>query len=288
MIKYYRCILLMVALAPLMVSAQKTPNVFTHKVGTVEVSLLSEGQATGDSRIFVGATPEMIQKSLPDGSYPRSCNAFLIRMSGKNVLVDAAFGSELFNNLKLLGVAPEQIDAVLITHVHGDHIGGMLKDGQAAFPKAELYLSQPEHDYCMNGEARNANARKVVETYQSKLRLFQPTEIDAAPHILFPGIHAVAAFGHTPGHTLYMVESGSDRLLIWGDLTHAIAIQMPYPQVAMTYDTNTDMAIAARKKVLEFVSKNNIPVAGMHTAFPGMGKITKAPDGGYLHTPLQQ
>jgi glyoxylase-like metal-dependent hydrolase (beta-lactamase superfamily II) len=162
----------------------------------------------------------------------------------------------------------------------------MLKDDKAAFPNAELYMSNQEHDYSMN-EARNAGARKVIEAYQQKLRLFQPTEIDAAPHTLFPGIQAVAAFGHTPGHTLYMIESGSEKFLIWGDLTHAMAIQMPYPQVAMTYDANADMAIAARKKVLEYVAKNNIPVAGMHTAFPGMGKITKASEGGYLHTPLQ-
>ena len=285
--KYFKCILLMVGLTPMIVLAQETPNVFTYKVGTVEVCLLSEGQATGNSSIFVGATPEMIQKSLPDGSYPRSCNAFLIRIAGKNILVDTGFGRALFDNLKSLGVTPEQVDAVLITHVHGDHIGGMLKDEQAAFPKAELYMSRSEHDYGMNGDARNANARKVIEVYRSKLRLFQPAEIGAKPHTLFPGIQAVAAYGHTPGHTLYMVESGKDKLLIWGDLTHAMAIQMPYPQVAMTYDTNTDMAIAARKKVLEYVAKNNILVAGMHTAFPGMGKITKAPDGGYLHTPVQ-
>ena len=284
--KFFGSIILMVALAPVIASAQENPNVFTYKVGKVDISLLSEGQATGNSNIFVGATPEMIQKSLPDGSYPRSCNAFLIRMSGKIILVDTGFGRELFNNLKSLGVAPEQIDAVLITHVHGDHIGGMLKDGQATFPKAELYMSQLEHDYCMN-DARNESARKVIETYQSKLRIFQPAEIDAKPYMLFPGIYAVAAYGHTPGHTLYMIESGKDKFLIWGDLTHALAIQMPYPQVAMTYDTNTDMAIAARKKTLEYVAKNNIPVAGMHTAFPGMGKITKAPEGGYLHTPLQ-
>jgi len=283
---YFRCILLMVGLAPVMVSAQEIPNVFTHKAGTVELCLLSEGQATGDSKIFVSATPEMIQKSLPDGSYPRSCNAFLIRIAGKNILVDTGYGRALFDNLKSLGVAPEQIDAVLITHVHGDHIGGMLKDGQAAFPQAELYMSRLEHDYCMN-DARNANARKVIEVYQSKLRLFQPAEIDENPNTLLSGIHAVAAYGHTPGHTLYMVESGKEKLLIWGDLTHAMAIQMPYPQVAMTYDTNTEIAIAARKKVLEYVAKNNITVAGMHTAFPGIGKITKAPDGGYIYTPVQ-
>jgi len=284
--KIFGYIMMIIGLAPVIVSAQETPNVFTYKMGTAEVCLLSEGQGMGNSNIFVGATPEMIQKSIPDGSYPRSCNAFLIRISGKNIMVDTGYGSKLFDNLAMMGIAPEQVDAVLITHVHGDHLGGMLIDGQAAFPKAELYISQPEHDFCMN-EERNANARKVIDAYQSKLRLFQPTEIDESPHTLFPGIQAVAAYGHTPGHTLYMVESRDEKLLIWGDLTHAMAIQMPYPQVAMTYDTNTDMAIAARKKVLEFVAKNNIIVAGMHTAFPGMGKITKASDGGYLHTPLQ-
>jgi len=285
--KYFRCIMILIGLAPVMVSAQENQNVFTYKLGTADVSLLSEGQATGNSGIFVGATPEMIQKSIPDGSYPRSCNAFLVRIAGKIILVDTGYGRALFDNLKSLGVTPEQIDAVLITHAHGDHLGGMLQNDKVAFPNAELYISQPEHDYCMNGDARNAGARKVIEAYQSNLRLFQPVEIDAQPKSLLPGIQAVAAYGHTPGHTLFMVESGKDKLLIWGDLTHAMAIQMPYPQVAMTYDANTDMAIAARKKVLEYVAKNNIPVAGMHTAFPGMGKITKAPDGGYLHTPLK-
>ena len=285
--KYFRCFLLIAGLAPVMLSAQESPNVFTHKVGTVDVSLLSEGQGMGNSSIFVGATPEMIQKSVPDGGYPRSTNAFLVRMTGKTILIDTGTGRNLFENLKTLGVAPDQVDVVLITHVHGDHIGGLLKDGQPAFPKAEIYLSKPEHDFAMNGEARNANARRMIEACQSKLRLFHPTEIDATPHSLFPGILAVAAFGHTPGHTLYMVESGNDRLLIWGDLTHAMAIQMPYPQVAMTYDVNPEMAIAARKKVLEYVAKNNITVAGMHTAFPGMGKLTKAPEDGYLHTPVK-
>jgi len=273
-------------LVPVMVLAQENPNIFTYKLGTVEVCLLSEGQATGNSSIFVGATPEMIQKSLPEDSYPRSCNAFLVRIPGKNILVDTGTGHNLLENLKSLGVTPEQIDAVLITHVHGDHIGGMLKDDKATFSNAELYMSRAEHDFSMN-DARNAGAQKMIEAYQSKLHLFQPAEIDEQPQNLLPGIPAVAAYGHTPGHTLYMVESGSDKLLIWGDLTHAMAIQMPYPQVAMTYDSNTDMAIAARKKVLEYVAKNNIPVAGMHTAFPGMGKITKAPEGGYLYTPFQ-
>ena len=279
----FASVLLIICLTTVIASAQVPPNVFTYKLGAIEVCLLSEGQGTGNSKIFVGATPEMIQKCLPEGTYPNSCNAFLVRMPGKNVLVDAGYGRNLFDNLKSLGVAPEQVDAVLITHVHGDHLGGMLIDDKAAFPKAELYISAAEHEFSAN----NAGARKVIEAYQSRLRLFQPKEIDAQPDLLFAGIRAVAAFGHTPGHTLYMIESGNEKLLIWGDLTHAMAIQMPYPQVAMTYDVNNATAIAARQKVLEYVAANKISVAGMHTAFPGMGKLEKASDGGYKFTPFQ-
>ena len=294
-----KSVILVIGIAPVTVSAQENPNIFTYRMGTAEICLLSEGQGMGNTDIFVGATPEMIHKSVPNGNYPRSCNAFLVRISGKTILVDTGYGRALFDNLKSLGVAPEQVDAILITHSHGDHLGGMLKDDKAAFPKAELYISQAEYDYCMNGDAKNANARKAIEAYKSRLHLFQPNEIDGQPTALtglfassksapIAAIQAIAAYGHTPGHTLYMVVSGNEKFLIWGDLTHAMAIQMPYPQVAMTYDWNTEMAIAARKKVLEYVVKNNIPVAGMHTAFPGMGKITKAPGEGYLYTPEKQ
>jgi len=282
----HKYIMIVIGFVPMMISAQENPNLFSYKVGTAEVCLLSEGQDVGNSGIFVGATSEMIQKAIPNGTYPRSCNAFLVRISGKNILVDTGFGRNLFDNLKSLGVSSEQIDVILITHSHGDHIGGMLKDDKAAFPKAVLYISQAEHDLCMNGDARNAGTRKVIERYQSNLRLFEPQEIDGQPLVLFPGIQAIATYGHTPGHTLFMVVSDNEKLLIWGDLTHAMAIQMPYPQVAMTYDTNTEMAISSRLKVLEYVTTNNIPVAGMHTAFPGMGKITKASDEGYSFTPL--
>ncbi|MDR1171622.1 MAG: MBL fold metallo-hydrolase [Bacteroidales bacterium] len=284
--KFFGGMMLIIGLAPVVALAQENPNIFTYKVGAFEICLLSEGQSAGKPGIFIGATPEMIRKCIPDGTFPTSCNAFLVRMPGKTILVDTGYGRNLFDNLKSLGVTPEQVDIILLTHMHGDHIGGMLKDGQAAFPNAEVYLAKPEHDYWMSDDAKNPNARKVIEVYRSKLHLFQPVEIDAKPNTLFAGIQAVASYGHTPGHTSFMVESGKDKLLIWGDLTHAMAIQMTYPQVAMTYDVNPDVAIASRKKTLEYVAQKKIPIAGMHIAFPGMGKIAKAPADGYSYSPF--
>ena len=278
--------MLIVIFVTVAASAQDNPsNIFRYKVGDAEVILLSEGQGTGRSNIFIGATPEMIQKSMPEGTFPNSCNAFLVRLpSGKNILIDAGRSSQpLLENLKSVNILPEQIDVVLITHTHGDHIGGLLKDGQAVFTNAELYLSKPEHDHGI----ANAGTRNVIDAYKAKLRLIEPKEIDANPEELFAGIRAVAAYGHTQGHTLFLIESKNEKLLVWGDLTHAMAIQMPFPQVAMSFDTNTDAAIAARLKVLEYVAANKITIAGIHNAFPGMGNLTKIENGGYMYTPVK-
>jgi glyoxylase-like metal-dependent hydrolase (beta-lactamase superfamily II) len=96
----------------------------------------------------------------------------------------------------------------------------------------------------------------------------------------------LATYGHTPGHTSFLIESKESKLLIWGDLTHAMAIQMPYPQVAVTYDVNPEGAVQSRKAVLTYVSENHIPVAGMHIAYPAIGEIKSISDGGYQFLPL--
>ena len=283
------------------VFAQETKNVFTYKVGNIEVHLLSEGQQNGNTGILIGATQEMLQKALPEGSFISATNVFLVRWSGKNILIDAGYGRNLFDNLTSLGVSAEQIDAVLITHCHGDHIGGLLQDGKASFPNATLYLSQPEHDYWTSDEAMNKaaenrrsgfqNVRDMVAVYKNRLHLFTSNEIDGEANMLFPSIQAVAAYGHTPGHTAFIVGSDGQQMLIWGDLTHAMPVQMKYPQLAVTYDVDPEQAIAARMKILEYVAKNTIPIAGMHIALPGMGYVTKDSEEGeegYVFTPLQK
>jgi glyoxylase-like metal-dependent hydrolase (beta-lactamase superfamily II) len=237
----------------------------------------------------------MFREFAPDSTYPSAVNAFLVQLPGHTILIDAGFGRQLSQNLKSLGVTAEQIDMVALTHLHGDHIGGMLRDGKPMFPNATVYVSQPEYDYwtsdaAMNGLPENrrggfAGARKVLEAYKNQLQLINVREIGEAPELLVPGFYGIAAYGHTPGHTMFMVESEADKFLVWGDITHATAIQMPYPAVAVTYDTDPEQAVDTRQKVLDHVTRYNIPVAGAHIAYPGMGKILDNRNKGYLFHP---
>ena len=274
--------------------AAELPNTYTTKVGAFEVSLLSEGQSDGSGANLIGADEAIMKKYAPGGTYPTAVNAFLVRTPDHFVLVDAGFGRELFTNLKKLGAEPEQISVVLLTHMHGDHIGGLLADDKAAFPKAKVYLARQERDYWASEEIMNTfpedrrggfkNAQKVLAAYGDAVQTFDPGELGSSPEILLPGIGAIAAFGHTPGHTLFMVESEGAKLLIWGDLTHAMAVQMPEPGVAMTYDVDPQMAVASRLAVLKYASDEKIPVAGMHVPYAGIGTVASAPTG-YTFTP---
>ena len=261
--------------ATLIIFTTAAQNTFVHKTETAEIIMLSEGQRDGRMDILIGATPEMIAELAPNNTYPSATNAFLIRTkNGKNVLIDTGLGNELFNNLEKVGVSPEAINAVLITHLHGDHIGGLLRDGKAAFPNAILIMSELE------AQSANENARKAMEQY--KLTTFEPSE--NAPMPVFDDIRAMANYGHTPGHVVYFI----DNVAIWGDMTHAMAFQMPFPKVAVTFDSDSAMAISARLKMLEYLVANDYVVGGMHIAYPGIGTLKSNGKGGYIFTPLQK
>ena len=277
-------LLLFTAMAMSCTKAQNTGNTFPVTVGDYTVDLLSEGQREGNTGILIGATPEMIAKAIPDKTYPSATNVFLVRMPGKNILIDTGFGRHLLTLLDSVGLTAGEIDAVFISHTHGDHTGGLLKDGQAVFSNAKLYIAQPEYDYWLN--SNDQQALNVSNAYKDQLILFSPNELADIKHSLLPGIFPVAAYGHTPGHTAFLIQSGEDQLLIWGDLTHAMAIQMPYPQVAVSYDTDPEEAVRSREAVLNYVSENRIPVGGMHIAFPGVGMVQPADETGYVFVPI--
>lgn len=289
---------IVISVIPGMLWAQDSPDVFTYKVGEIEVNLLSESQSQGDPGILIDATPEMLKQTIPEGTFPSAVNAFLIRSGGKIILVDAGLGTKLFDNLLSLGVSPKEIDVVFLTHLHGDHTGGMFRDGQNAFPNAYIYVSDPEYRYWMSDEKMKAlpagkrkgfeSARRVLAAYEEKLVLFAPDDLGSNSENQLAGLKAIAAYGHTPGHTMFLVESGEDKLLIWGDLTHALPVQLAYPQLAVTYDVDPQLAAGSRIATLQYVVENNIPVAGMHVPYPGMGRITAASGSGYYFSPMNK
>ena len=262
-----------------------------HQVGKYMVNTLSEGQSSGKAEILLGASEDQLRTFVSDGAYPTAVNAFLVRGPNKTILVDTGFGRELFKNLAQLGVQPEDVDTVLLTHMHGDHIGGLLRDGKLAFPNAEVLVARQEREYWTDAAIMNslpedkrggfANAQKTLAAYGNKVRVFEPGELEQPSVDVLSDIAALAAFGHTPGHTMFLVHDGEDLLLIWGDLAHAMSIQMPVPSVAVTYDVDPAMAVASRQKVLRYVAEKGLPVAGMHIPQPGMGRVTAGEGGGY-------
>lgn len=276
---------MLLAVMPLAGMAQEkaAPEVFTDKVGVYEVVLLLENQGQGNTSILIGATPEMISQTIPNGNYPNAVNAFLVKTPKGNILIDTGFGRNLKKNLAEAGITPEQINTLIITHAHGDHIGGMLTaEGQRAFPNAQLVMSNTEKDYWVDTKQQESMIR-AYDAYKNNVQLIQPVEPENATG---DGIFHIDAPGHTPGHIAVLLRSKGEQMLICGDLTHAMAIQIPYPQVSVTYDTDPALAAKTRKHILKFVSDRNIPIAGMHIAYPGMGNVEEIGTESYSFTPM--
>jgi glyoxylase-like metal-dependent hydrolase (beta-lactamase superfamily II) len=250
------------------------PQIFNWKTGSFQVYMLVENRGQGRPNILVGASTAQLEGFFPNGTYASETNTFLIQGGGKTVLIDTGFGGALFAALKQLKVRPEDVDAVLLTHLHGDHTGGLVKGGAVLFPNARVYLAREEL------AAADANARQILGAYGNRVETFSPSPLGSGstaslPELL-PGIKAIAAFGHTPGHTAYLIENNEERLLIWGDLMHVQGIQFPLPDIAVSYDTDAAAAIASRRKILEYAARYRIPIGGMHLEYPAIGVVDQA------------
>jgi glyoxylase-like metal-dependent hydrolase (beta-lactamase superfamily II) len=274
----------------------QVPGYYRVSLGQFQITALHDGNSSMARELFFGISEtekaELLSRMFIDGEIQSSVNAFLINTGSKLVLVDAgsgnAYGSSMGNitkNLREAGYRPNQIDAIVITHAHPDHIGGLLNAyDSAVFPRATIYISVPEADFMLS-EENEANApetmkplfamtQKTAAIYSAtgKWKTFYDGD---APIPGIPGIRAILTPGHSAGMAAFEVTSDNQKLLIWGDIVHASAIQMPKPFVSFAYDLDYGTAIATRFNQLETVAAGKTFVAGSHLAFPGLGHVRK-------------
>lgn len=267
-----------------------------YSVGDYKVYILTEGGGEADKDLLIDAPANVISTYAPDGTFPIATHAVLIKGKGKIWLVDTGNGKKILENLNELGIKSTDVDHVLLTHMHGDHIGSMLSEGKPTFPNAAVTLDKKEVAYWTSETEMNKfpldrrngfnAAQEMLRQYGEKVEQVVASSLDG---IHDDGIFPIEAYGHTPGHIMYLISSGGEKMLIWGDLTHALAIQMPHPEISVKYDINPDMARETRLKVLEYISDKDIVVIGMHVPAIQPGKIVKdEASGGYRYDSIRK
>jgi glyoxylase-like metal-dependent hydrolase (beta-lactamase superfamily II) len=292
------------AIAEAAAPQQKTqaPGYYRMMLGEIEVTALSDGIFPMDTlKLLTNITPKQLDAALArsflKNPVDTSVNGFLVNTGSKLVLIDTGAGTlfgptlgKLLSNLKASGYGPDQVDEIYITHMHGDHVGGLVVDGKPAFSNAVVRAAQPEADFWLSKAHMDAAPADRKDGYQGAMNMlnpyvsagkFKPFSGDTE---LVPGIRAVATPGHTAGHTIYVIESKGRKLVLWGDLMHVAAAQFPDPAVTILFDTDSAMAAAQRKKVFADAAKDGFWVAGAHLSFPGIGHLRTA-GAGYAYVP---
>jgi glyoxylase-like metal-dependent hydrolase (beta-lactamase superfamily II) len=299
----------LVAVAPAEAAAplqhKQVPGFYRTMVGDYEVTALYDGGAGIDSNLL-HADAALIQSLLARSfqNDPKNVSAtvqgYLVNTGSKLVLIDTGAGGhwggptlgKLVHNLKASGYKPEQVDLVLLTHLHADHAGGIYEKGKRVFPHATVMMKKADADFWLSKEI----AAKAPE--EAKI-FFTVARDAAAPYItagkwkpyeglseIVPGIAPYAIPGHTPGHTGYMISSRGQSLLVWGDVAHVAAVQMPHPEIGIAFDSDSAVAIKTREDLLVKLAADKTMIAAAHMPFPGLGRVRKADTGvGYDWVP---
>ena len=275
--------------------AAQPPGLYHHRVGDVVITAVNDGTFQAGFDLIAGVEPaacERIEREAFRVVPPRmTMNTFLLDLDGHLALIDTGCGVSMgptlgmvVRNLAAMGVTPADIDSILITHLHPDHMNGLIDgDGGAVFPRAEVVLNAAELqffddpasiDRAPEGEAKTffAAMRAATAPYRERIRT-----VTDGPAL--PGVSAMTTPGHTPGHTAWLVESGGDAVLIWGDIVHMPALQLAAPEAGTILDIDRAQAVATRRRVLDMAATDRLRVGGIHMDFPAFGHIVTAGTG---------
>jgi glyoxylase-like metal-dependent hydrolase (beta-lactamase superfamily II) len=275
------------AFIPLFASAQEVLTREIWKAGDMAVTVIQDLPGEMALSLFKGPASEQEKsKYFTNGKAEAGINVFLLRAGDKVVLFDTGTGTafkspgKLFEALASLGVKPEDVDFVLLTHMHPDHVGGLLREGRRAFSKAKLMVSKPELDSWLalaERDISNAPAGRIkdmVNIYGGDVLTL------AFGDTPLPGVTALDASGHTPGHTVYQLTAAGKSLLIVGDIIHGMPLQFALPDECATYDMDPPQAVAARNRIFSLAAQKAIPIAGMHFPFANaVGTVKKDGNG---------
>ena len=254
----------------------------SFKLGKLRLVALRDAKIVlhNDAKVFgVDAGPAAVgdllkANNVPDDRITLSVNALLVRTGRRVVLLDTGLGpkghGDLIASLKDAGVAPEAVTDVLITHSHGDHVGGLVDGGgKLAFPKAVIHMAASEWAW-MKGQQGAADLVKAIE---ARVQTFAPGKEVA------PGVTSIALDGHTPGHVGYEIVSGQTRMLGIGDLAHSSLVSLKKPDWTMGFDHDAAVAKATRRATLARLAKDGELVFAPHFPFPGVGHVVADGDG---------
>lgn len=293
------------ALAQTPLSKHATPGWYRMHLGAFEITALSDGTLDLPvdqlfPKVDPGRIRSLLARSYLGPNISLTVNAFLVNTGSRLVLIDTGTGtSQMFGpklghllaNLRASGYSAEQVQEIYVTHMHTDHIGGLMRDGQPAFPKATIRADVHEAGRYLSKAEMDAAPADEREDFESAMAIFRPylasgqfKPFDGATQLI-PGVRAMPAAGHTPGHTIYVVESGGERMLVWGDLMHVGALQFPLPSATFETEWSTAKSAQQRQTVFAEVASRGDYAAAAHVAFPGIGKL-RADGAGYAWVPV--
>ncbi len=268
----------------------QAPGYYRMMLGDFEVTALNDGTVDLPVDKLLhnkpGKNEQALAKSFLKAPLETSVNGFLVNTGAKLVLIDTGaaglFGptlGKLAANLKASGYQPEEVDEIYISHMHPDHVGGLAAAGKAVFPNAVVRAEKHDADFWLS----KVNLEKAPAAnkgfFQGAMASLSPYS-DAGKLVPFegntelvPGVKAVTSFGHTPGHTTYVIESKGQKLVLLGDLLHVQAVQFDDPSVTIDFDTDSKAAAAQRKAAFADAAKQGYLIGASHLSFPGLGHV---------------